>query len=80
MISPAMTSGTVVQTILDDRQARRKADRRGIPTIGTGGVLVVAKHFGLITEVRPLLNDLQDAGLYVIDSIYTRLLQPANEF
>jgi len=45
--------------ILDDALARRVAEMRGIPLIGTLGLLLDAKRAGLLSAVRPSLDLLQ---------------------
>lgn len=65
--------------IVDDRAARKCAKTLGIKTLGTGGVLVLAKKRGLIDSVGDALQKLQDAGLYVSDEIVRLLKQQAGE-
>jgi predicted nucleic acid-binding protein len=45
--------------VLDDGLARREADRRGIPVIGTLGLLVNAKRAGLVVSVKEYIDRLQ---------------------
>lgn len=45
--------------ILDDGLARQVAETVGIKLTGTLGILIDAKRAGLITEVAPLLDQLQ---------------------
>ena len=45
--------------ILDDGLARQVAETIGIKLTGTLGILLDAKRAGLITEVAPLLDQLQ---------------------
>jgi predicted nucleic acid-binding protein len=45
--------------ILDDRRARAVARSLGLTIIGTVGILVRAKRFGLITSLRTLLSELE---------------------
>ncbi len=45
--------------ILDDGLARRTARRLGLPLTGTLGLVVDAKHAGLVPAVAPLLDQLQ---------------------
>lgn len=45
--------------VLDDGVARREADRRGIPVIGTLGLLVNAKPAGLVASVKEHIDQLQ---------------------
>ena len=50
-------------------------DERGIP-----GVLVEAKHRGLIDAVKPLLDDLiAHAGFWLRNDLYTQVLRAAGE-
>src|SRR6266404_1211338 len=44
--------------LIDDRAARRCAETMGIPTLGTAGLLLVAKKEGLIRAVRPEIEKL----------------------
>ncbi len=57
------------RVILDDRQARTVASRLGTRIIGTIGVLVQAKHLGLLPSVRPLLEKLESSGFYSSESL-----------
>ncbi|NEP51868.1 MAG: DUF3368 domain-containing protein [Moorea sp. SIO3C2] len=65
--------------IVDDRAARRCAQSLGIITLGTGGLLILAKRRGLITSVSPRIQALRDAGLWLSDSIVNLLKQQAQE-
>ena len=46
----------------DDRDARQEAARRGIDTVGSLWILAEAKRRGLITAVRPLIDELLANG------------------
>src|SRR5262245_61584625 len=48
--------------VMDDQPARRCARVLGIPTQGTLGLVLVAKQQGLIPVVRPVLEQLKQAG------------------
>ncbi|NEQ88085.1 MAG: DUF3368 domain-containing protein [Moorea sp. SIO2I5] len=65
--------------IVDDRAARRCAQSLGIITLGTGGLLILAKRRGLITSVSPRIQALRDAGLWLSDTIVHLLKQQAQE-
>ncbi len=65
--------------ILDDRSARRVANRRHLPVIGTTGILLLAKMQGLIPAVRPALEALIAAGLYLHPTVYRQMLRRAGE-
>lgn len=65
--------------LIDDRAARNCAKALGIPMLGTGGILVLAKRRGLIESVGEALQKLQDAGLYISDDIVELLKKQAGE-
>jgi len=65
--------------LIDERTARRKAHAIGLPTIGTLGVLLMAKEKGLITAITPLLNELRRAGFRMSDTLYHQLRESAGE-
>lgn len=65
--------------IVDDRAARRCAQALGIVTLGTGGVLVLAKRRGLISSVSSRIQSLRDAGLWLSDDLVNLLKQQAGE-
>ena len=56
------------RVILDDRQARKGAERLGLPMTGTVGVILFAQRRGLIPAVVPLFQAIRAAGLYVDDA------------
>ncbi len=59
--------------ILDDRAGRRCAEFLGIRFIGTLGIVLRAKRLGRVDSARPLVQRLQEAGMYLSD----RVLEPA---
>jgi predicted nucleic acid-binding protein len=65
--------------VLDDRAARQEADRRQIPLLGTAGILLRAKEQGHIVAVRPPLDAVRRAGLYMTDRLYRTVLRLAGE-
>ncbi len=65
--------------ILDDLAARRCASSLGLSVQGTLGLMVVAKRIGLIPEVRPLIDRLRQAGLYMSQPLAERILRAAGE-
>lgn len=48
--------------LIDERLGRRLALRHGLPVTGLLGLLVLAKQRGLITELVPVIRELQDEG------------------
>jgi hypothetical protein len=48
--------------------------------VGLVGVILAAKHKGLVSAVKPWLDSLRDlAGFRLKDSVYTRILSEENE-
>lgn len=68
-----------LQIILDDRQARAVARNMKISIIGTVGVLVKAKQAGLITALKPLLDDLELNGFYLTEALKVEALKLVGE-
>ncbi|MDW7711820.1 MAG: DUF3368 domain-containing protein [Deferrisomatales bacterium] len=67
------------RAIVDDGEARRCSRALGIPVLGTGAVLVLAKRRGLIPSVTEALGALKKSGLWISDEIQRLLLQRAGE-
>lgn len=65
--------------IMDDKLGRKIARLRGFAVIGTLRLLVIAKDKEIITEVKPLLNRLREAGFWVSDNVYKDILKQSNE-
>jgi predicted nucleic acid-binding protein len=72
------TSGS--RAILDDQPARRCARVVGIPTQGTLGLVLLAKQQGSIQVVRPVLEQLRQAGMYMTDVLVRQILDAAGEW
>jgi predicted nucleic acid-binding protein len=68
-----------VFVILDDLNARRLATQLGLKVIGTVGMLLRAKQQGIISEIKPLLTDLNQADFRISEAIVQRALQLAGE-
>lgn len=65
--------------LLDDRLGRRLARSHGLEVIGSAGVLIRAKALGAIPLVRPLLDELRLAGLYLSADVYHEACALAGE-
>ncbi|MEA5421432.1 DUF3368 domain-containing protein [Spirulina sp. CCNP1310] len=78
VISCAIASPTYC-VMIDDRAARRCAKSFGIPILGTGRAIVLAKQRGLIQSVGERLKRLQDVGLYLSPQVIELLKVQANE-
>jgi predicted nucleic acid-binding protein len=69
--------GAVV--ILDDGLARQVAETAGIPLTGTLGILRDAKTAGLISAVKPLLDQLQNRGFRLASRTRFAVLRQVGE-
>jgi len=67
------------RAMIDDKAARRCAKALGIQTLGTGGMLVIAKRRGVIGSVSTELEHLRRAGLWMSDELVELLLTEAGE-
>ena len=65
--------------LMDERAGRAIAMRRGIPVVGTGGVLLVAKERGLIDSVGAVLEQLAARRFRLSPELQKRLLELAGE-
>jgi predicted nucleic acid-binding protein len=66
---------------MDERLGRDTARHFGIRYTGVLGVLIEAKHRGLVQAIiKPLLDALRDlAGFHVSEALYQRVLQDTGE-
>lgn len=78
VLSHALTHPPL-RAVIDDRDARRCAQTLGIPMLGTGGLLVLAKRRGLLGSVGEAIAKLQQAGLWVSDDLVRMLKAQAGE-
>lgn len=65
--------------LVDDCEARTVAGERGIPVIGSLGVLLGAKQRGHLAAVRPVLERMVELGMFVSPALRTRVLVLAGE-
>lgn len=55
--------------IIDDRAGRETAKKLNIEITGTIGILLIAKEKGLVDDIKPLIEQLRDAGYWLSDEI-----------
>lgn len=65
--------------LLDDNRARKIARFNAIEVIGSIGVLLLAKDCGLIPAVRPRLDAVHAAGIYLSEQLAIEALRLAGE-
>jgi predicted nucleic acid-binding protein len=69
-------SSDAVQLIVDELQGRREAARRGLPVIGTIGVLREAAEEGLL-DLRDTIERLRQTSFHISPAILAHLLDEA---
>ncbi len=65
--------------LLEDSKGRRIALEQGLPAIGNAGVPIMAKDLDLPPEVRPLVDNLREAGLYLGKDALAEVLRSVGE-
>jgi len=66
--------------LIDERKGRTVAERLEINHIGLLGILVQAKHNGLIPAVGPLMDKLMtEAGFWISNDLYEHVLHATGE-
>lgn len=65
--------------VLDDSLARRVAGALGLRVTGTLGILLDAKQAGIVMNVRPLLDQLQNLGFRLAPHTRAAVLKLAGE-
>ena len=65
--------------LLDERRARRVAERLGIAVVGSGGVLVEAKRLRLLPRVGPVIDALRGSGYRLSDALVAEILRRCGE-
>lgn len=66
--------------LIDERLGTKVAQAKGLQTIGLLGVLLKAKHIGLIPLLKPILTDLRKiAGFWLGTNLELRILSECGE-
>lgn len=71
--------GTMALLLIDDHRGRQAALHSGIMTIGTAGLLVLAKKVGAVDAVKPLLLALRENGYFLAERLMSTVLEQADE-
>lgn len=65
--------------IIDDATAKKHAKYLGLPVTGTLGVLIRAKREGYIDEIKPVLDQMIEKGIYISHSVLEMCLKQVGE-
>lgn len=65
--------------LLDDSLARRTAQAAGLTVMGTLGVLLEAKSRGFTESIGPLMERLENTGMWISEDVQRRILRLAGE-
>jgi predicted nucleic acid-binding protein len=65
--------------LIDEREARRAAHQQGIAHFGSLRVLEEAKQRGRIPAVKPALDELIAAGMFISENLYRAFLRTMGE-
>jgi uncharacterized protein len=65
--------------LTDDGPLRRQALRHGLVSLRVPQVVVLMKHEGLVTEVKPVLDRMRQQGYGIADAVYLGALQAVGE-
>ena len=65
--------------LIDEAAGRRIARRRGVSVTGVAGVLLSAKASGAVVAVRPIIEELSNAGYRLSARLVSSVLERAGE-
>ncbi len=67
------------RVLIDEKLGRKVARSRNLPVTGTIGLLLIAKKKGIITEVKPILEQFLSQGKRISPILYQEVLDMAGE-
>lgn len=65
--------------LMDEKKGRRKLSQLNIPKIGTLGILLKAKELGLVSVLKPEIEELQKSGFSISPLLVEEILDVAGE-
>jgi len=68
-----------IPILIDEHKGKLYAKYKGIPVIGTAGVLIQAKQQNHITLVRPILNEMKAKGYWLSDNFIATVAEIVDE-
>lgn len=79
VIALASSTSPTFTVVLDDAAGRRVARRLGYPLLGFVGMLLIAKHRGLVSDVFSLLTEARVQGYWLSDELLASARSLAKE-
>ena len=65
--------------IIDDANAKKHAKYLELPVTGTLGILIKAKQEGYLDELKPILYQMVESGIYISNKIMDMCLKQVGE-
>ncbi|OGF65713.1 MAG: hypothetical protein A2Y62_10400 [Candidatus Fischerbacteria bacterium RBG_13_37_8] len=65
--------------LIDEKIARMQAKILGLNVIGTIGLLLKAKNKGIITSIKPSIEQMMQNGIWIREEIFKGILKSAKE-
>ena len=65
--------------LMDEKKGRRKLEQLGLKKIGTLGILLKAKQLGLLSVIRPEIEQLHRQGFSISQNVIDEVLHQAKE-
>lgn len=68
-----------VVLLMDDQAGRKVASELRLHMLGTAGLLLLAKRWGLVERVTPLMDEIRRQGYWLSDALVGRIRRLAQE-
>lgn len=65
--------------LIDELKGRNMAERHGIKIVGLLGILIKAKQQGILTAIKPIMEQLLIIGFRIKPTLFDRVLKEVNE-
>lgn len=65
--------------IIDETLGRFHAEHAGLKITGTLGILLRAKASGIVKQIKPLLYEMKEKGIWLSDNLIEQVLEIAKE-
>lgn len=65
--------------ILDDKMARKFAEKEGLRVSGLLALLIKAKEKGIVKQIKPIVDALKVNGFFVREDVYAEIMKLSDE-